>query len=151
MGRMHARRKGKASSKKPLSTTAPSWMKLKKDEIEALITKLAKQDKQSSEIGLILRDSYGVPDVKILTGKNISQILKEKKLNPEIPEELQNLIKRAVMVRKHMSSNKKDMVSKRGLQLIESKIRRLEKYYKSRNVLPKTWKYNPERARLLVG
>jgi small subunit ribosomal protein S15 len=151
MARMHTGSKGKASSKKPLSTTAPSWMKLKKDEVETLIVKLSKQGHQSSEIGLILRDSYGVPDVKIITKKSISQILKEKKVAPEVPEDIQNLIKRAVQVRKHLSANKKDMMSKRGLQLIESKIRRLEKYYKSRNILPKNWKYNPEKARLLVG
>ena len=148
---MHTSRRGKSGSKKPLSTTSPSWLKLKKDEVEALVVKLAKQGNQTSKIGLILRDSYGVPDVKIITGKSISQILKDKDLSHEVPEDIQNLIKRAVTVRKHLSSNKKDMVSKRGLQLIESKIRRLEKYYKSRGVLPKKWKYDPEKARLLVG
>jgi len=151
MARLHTSRRGKSSSKKPSSTTSPSWMKLKKDEVEALVVKLAKQGNHSSKIGLILRDSYGVPDIKIITGKSISQILKEKDLSQEVPEDIQNLIKRAVTVRKHLSSNKKDMVSKRGLQLIESKIRRLEKYYKSRGVLPKKWKYDPEKARLLVG
>ena len=148
---MHARKRGKSGSKKPLSTTPPRWMKLKKDEIEAIIIKLAKKGYQTSQIGLILRDSYGVPDVKIITKKSISQILKEKNLYPEVPEDIQNLIKRAVAVKKHLSKNKKDMVSKRGLQLIESKIRRLEKYYKRKGMLPENWKYDPEKARLLVG
>ncbi len=151
MSRMHTHHKGQSGSKKPLSTTPPSWMKLKKDEVEALVVKLAKQSKQTSEIGMILRDSYGVPDVEVITKKSITKILKEKKLLPEIPEDVQNLIKRAVGVRKHMKLNKKDMTSKRGLQLIESKIRRLEKYYKQKGVLPTKWKYDPERARLLVG
>ena len=151
MGRMHTSSKGKSGSKKPQSKTSPTWLKLKKDEVVALVLKLAKKDHQSSEIGLILRDSYGVPDVKVITGKTISQILKENKLGSEVPEDIQNLIKRAVKVRKHLSSNKKDTTSKRGLQLIESKIRRLEKYYKRKGQLPKKWKYNPEKARLLVG
>lgn len=151
MARMHARRKGKAGSKKPLSTTPPSWLKLKKDEVEALVVKLAKQGNQSGKIGLILRDSYGVPDVKIITGKTISQILRKNEIYPEVPEDIQNLIKRAVQVKKHLEANKKDEVSWRGLQLIESKIRRLEKYYKSTGKLPAKWKYDPEKARLLVG
>jgi len=148
---MHTSSKGKSGSKKPVSTTSPSWLKLKKDEVVALVLKLAKKDNSTSQIGLILRDSYGVPDVKIITGKSISEILADNKLSPEVPEDIQNLIKRAVSVRKHMDSNKKDMASKRGLQLIESKIRRLEKYYKKSGKLPATWKYNPEKARLLVG
>mgnify|MGYP000370764798 FL=1 len=151
MSRMHTHHKGKSGSKKPQSKTSPTWLKLKKDEVVALVLKLAKKDYQSSVIGLILRDSYGVPDVKIITGKTISQILKENKLGSEVPEDIQNLIKRAVKVRKHLGLNKKDMMSKRGVQLIESKIRRLEKYYKRTEKLPKNWKYNPEKARLLVG
>jgi len=151
MARMHARTRGKSSSKKPLSTTPPSWMKLKKGEIESIILKLAKNGYSTSTIGITLRDSYGVTDIKIITGKSISTILKEKELYPEVPEDVQNLIKRAVNIRKHLEKNKQDMVSKRGLQLTESKIRRLEKYYKKTGVLPKDWKYNPEKARLLVG
>jgi len=151
MSRMHARTKGKSGSKKPISTTSPSWMKLKKDEIEAIVVKLGKKGYQSSKIGLVLRDSYGVPDIKTITGKTISKILKEKEVYSEVPEDIQNLIKRAVKIRKHLESNKQDMVSKRGLQLTESKIRRLEKYYKKTGVLPTIWKYDPERARLLVG
>jgi len=64
---------------------------------------------------------------------------------------LQNLIKRAVQIKKHLDSNKKDMVSKRGLQLTEAKIRRLAKYYKKTSKIDQTWKYDLERARLLVG
>jgi small subunit ribosomal protein S15 len=151
MARMHARRKGKAGSKKPLSTTAPSWLKLKKDEIIALVLKLAKKGNQTSQIGLILRDSYGVPDIKIITGKSVSSILIDNKVYPEIPEDLQNLIKHAVQIKKHLDANKKDMVSKRGLQLTEAKIRRLAKYYKRTNKIDQDWKYDLERARLLVG
>ena len=148
---MHSRVRGKSGSTKPLSKTVPTWNSLKATEIEKLVLKLAKDDKSTSEIGLILRDSYGVPDVRIATKKRITQILKENNVSGDIPEDLQFLIKRAVIIRKHLDANKKDMVSKRGLQLTESKIRRLEKYYKKTEVLPAKWKYDPERSRLLVG
>ena len=79
------------------------------------------------------------------------KILKDQKLAPDIPEDITNLVKRAITARKHFENNKKDMVTKRGIQLIESKIRRLAKYYKNTGKLPKDWKYDPEKARLLVG
>ncbi len=151
MARMHSRDKGKSGSKKPLSKSPPTWMSYKKDTVEQLITKLAKQGLNSSTIGLILRDTYGIPDTEIVTGKKISKILKEQKLSPELPEDLQNLIKKQVKITKHLEGNKKDMSSKRGLQLTESKIRRLVKYYKVKGTLPKGWKFDASRARLIVG
>ena len=149
--RMHARRKGKAGSKKPISKTAPSWLSYKKAEVEQLVIKLSKKGLQTSQIGLQLRDSYGIPDVKMITKKSISQILKENKTYPEIPEDLQNLVKRVIQIKKHLETNKKDNVSKRGLQLTEAKIRRLEKYYKKNSKLPDKWKYRSDKAKLLAG
>ncbi len=151
MARMHSRKKGTSGSKKPISKTVPTWSSRKPEEIEKLVVKLGKEDLSSSEIGMILRDQYGIPDVKIATKKKITLILKENKLTDEVPEDLQFLIKKAVKIRKHLENNKKDVVSKRGLQLTESKIRRLEKYYKKEGMLSEKWKYNPEKSRLLVG
>ena len=151
MARLHTHYKGKSGSKKPLSKTPPSWVQHKPEEVEFLVQKLAKQGKNTAEIGLILRDTYGIPDAKVITGKKMSQILKEQKLAPEIPEDITNLVKRAITARKHFENNKKDMVTKRGIQLIESKIRRLAKYYKKTGQLPKDWKYDPAKARLLAG
>jgi small subunit ribosomal protein S15 len=99
---------------------------------------------------LILRDIYGVPDVKAVTGKKLSKILAENKLASEIPEDLQNLIKKAVNLRKHLEKNKRDKHNTRGLQLIESKIRRLSKHYKASGKLPGDWRYEPEKAKLLI-
>ncbi len=149
MARMYARKRGKSGSKKPLQKIAP-WVIYKPQEIEEIIVKLAKQGYQSAQIGLILRDQYGIPSVKVTNKKSITQILKERKLYPEIPEDLFNLLKKAVNLRKHLEKNKKDYSSKRGLELTESKIRRLVKYYKKRKVLPEDWKYDPEKAKLLV-
>ena len=150
MARMHSRRKGKAGSLRPAKPTKPTWIRYKPNEIELLITKLAKEGKSTSKIGIILRDSYGIPDVKLLTGKTITKILKEKNLITGLPENLQDLIKKAIAVRKHLEANKKDMTAKRGLQLTESKIRRLTKYYKKTKVLPKDWNYDPSKARTYV-
>ena len=76
--------------------------------------------------------------------------MKDIKLYPEYPEDLFNLLKQAVTLREHLMKNKKDYTSKRGLGLLESKIRRLGKYYVKKGVLPEQWKYDPEQAKLLV-
>ncbi len=129
MARLHTHSKGKAGSKKPLSKSPPSWLAYKKEEIEAIIVKLAKKGKSTAEIGMILRDSYGVPDIRQILNKKIGKVLKEKGLAPETPEALANLRKREAQAKAHLDKNKKDMVTKRGVQLLRSKIRRLEKYY----------------------
>src|SRR3990172_5343887 len=141
MSRMHSGRKGQSGSRKPLLSPVPSWVTYKEDEIESLVVKLAKQGHSSASIGSVLRDSYGVPDVKRITGKSITQIMEKNKLAPEVPEDIQALRKRAIVAKKHLDKNKKDMVTKRGLHLIESKLRRLAKYYKAEGKLPGNWKY----------
>jgi len=150
MARMHSRAKGKSRSTKPSRRFVPGWLKYKPREVELLVVKYAKEGKNSSQIGLYLRDEYGIPDVKLVTKKSITQILKEKKLLKEIPEDLMALIRKAVLIRKHLADNKKDMPAKRGLQLTESKIKRLTKYYKKKGRLPLTWRYDPERIKLVV-
>jgi len=63
---------------------------------------------------------------------------------------LLNLLKKAVKLREHLNKNKKDSTSKHGLELLESKIRRLSKYYVREKKLPADWKYDAERAKLIV-
>mgnify|MGYP001184412138 CR=1 FL=1 len=151
MARMYSRKKGKAGSTKPISKDNPVWVSYKPAEVEALIVKLAKQDMSSSKIGLVLRDSYGIPDVKVVLGKKIVQVLKEKKLAKKLPEDITFLIHKHIREMKHFDENKHDMVAKRGLGLTEAKIRRLAKYYKKNGVLPTDWKYDKTRAKLLVA
>ncbi|KYK26824.1 30S ribosomal protein S15 [Euryarchaeota archaeon SM23-78] len=150
MARMHSRARGKSRSTRPSKKVAPSWLKYKPKEVELLVIKYAKEGKNPSQIGIYLRDGYGIPDVKLVTNKSITQILKEKNLLKEIPEDLMALIRKAVLIRKHLGENKKDMPAKRGLQLTESKIKRLTKYYKKIGRLPMTWRYDPERIKLVV-
>ncbi len=150
MARMHSRKRGKSGSTKPVNKTQPTWLRYKAAEVEMLIAKMAKEAKSTSEIGIILRDTYGIPDVKLITKKSILQILKEKKLTKELPEDLSNLIKRYIQIKKHLEENKKDMPALRGLQLTESKMRRLVKYYKERKLLPQNWKYDEKSIRMHV-
>ncbi len=147
---MHSRAKGKSGSKKPIEKNIPSWVKLKPKEVEKLIEKYAKEGKKPSQIGMIMRDEYGIPDVKTMLGKTVTQILKEKKQLGELPEDLLYLIKKAVMVKDHLEENHKDTTANRGLQLTESKIRRLAKYYKKTGKLPSDWKYEPAKIKLYL-
>jgi len=146
MARRYSRKKGKAGSNKPSQPSVPSWMGYKEKEIELLITKLAKEGNSASKIGLLLRDTYGIPDSSLVTKKSISKILKEKKLLSDIPEDLLMLIRRSIAINKHLEANKKDETAKRGGILTESKIRRLIKYYKKIGKLDSGWKYDPKRA-----
>ena len=151
MARLYSRKRGKSGSKKPIKKTMPLWVRYKPKEIEMLIVKLAKEGLADSKIGVILRDTYGIPDVRIICKKKISKIIEEKGIKKELPEDLAALIKKAVLVRKHLEENKKDEVAKRGLTLTESKIKRLTKYYKKTGKLASEWKYEPERAGFFVG
>ncbi|NOQ37713.1 30S ribosomal protein S15 [archaeon] len=150
MARMHARTRGKSGSSKPADQTVPKWVEYKKGEVEKLVVKLGKQDMTSAAIGTVLRDRYGIPSVKAITSSTVSTILKDNKLYGKYPEDLLNLMRRAVSLGKHMDVNNKDVHSKRGLQLIEAKIRRLGKYYVKNGKMPAGWKYDPKIAKIEV-
>ena len=147
---MHSGAKGKSGSKKPAGRTGHSWLSYKPKEVEMLIVKLAKEGKAPSQIGLILRDAYGIPDTRVILKRKITSVLKEKKLLKELPEDLMALIKKDVALYKHTEANKQDMTAKRGVQLTESKIKRLVKYYKNSKRIPEEWKYDPRKAGMFV-
>jgi small subunit ribosomal protein S15 len=151
MARIHARRRGDSGSVRPHRTEAPSWSNTDVKAIEKVIIDLKKEGYSSSRIGLVLRDRYGVPDVKLVMGKRIDQILEENGLQSEIPEDLRNLIVKALGMRKHLAENKNDLHNKRQLQLTESKVRRLVRYYVSSGRLPGDWSYKPETAEILLS
>lgn len=150
MARLYSGKKGRSGSTKPVRKVPPSWLKYKPNEVEKLVLKLAKEEKSTSEIGTILRDTYGIPNVKSVTGKKINAILKENKVNSKIPEDLANIIKRIIAITTHLNTNKHDQTAKRGLQLTESKLRRMVTYYTKRKMLPEGWKYSREKLKLLL-
>jgi small subunit ribosomal protein S15 len=151
MARIHARRRGDSGSVRPHRNEAPPWSNTDVKVIEKVIIDLKKEGYSSSRIGLVLRDQYGVPDVKLVLGRRIDQILKENGLLSDIPDDLRNLITKALGLRKHLSENKNDLHNKRQLQLTESKVRRLVKYYVASGRLPGDWTYKPETAEILLS
>jgi small subunit ribosomal protein S15 len=141
MARMHTRRRGQSGSRRPLLSKSPEWVGLENDEIIETVAKLASQGRSSAEIGLILRDQYAVPHVRLATGKTVVEIMRSKGVKFDLPEDIGNLMRRAVELKTHLKANRKDTANTRGLHLIESKIRRLARYYKETGVLPATWDY----------
>ena len=151
MGRMHAPGKGISQSALPYRRSVPNWLKLTSDEVKDQIFKLAKKGLTPSQIGVILRDSHGVAQVRFVTGNKILRILKSKGMAPDLPEDVYCLIKKAVSIRKHLERNRKDRDAKFRLILVESRIRRLARYYKLSGVLPPTWRYDSNTASALVS
>ncbi len=142
--------KGQSHSTRP-SSTVVKWVQYSPEEVELLIVELAKKGYPPSMIGVILRDQYGIPLVKSVLGVKLRHVLEKYGIKLTIPEDLYNLIRRAVNLRRHLEEHPKDKHSKRGLIEIESKIHRLVKYYKRIGRLPPDWKYDPQKARILVS
>jgi len=150
MAKLHSRKKGSSRSRPPAVSKAPDWSDTSKEELEKAIMKLHDTGLPSSRIGLTLRDQYGVPSVKLVLGKNLDGFLKENNALPEIPEDLSNLMRKALHIRKHIKANAKDVHNKRALQLTENKIRRLVKYYHDSGRMAPEWTYTPETAEILI-
>ena len=145
------KKKGQSHSTRPPVTVAPKWVQYSPEEIEMIIVELAKKGYAPSMIGIILRDQYGIPLTKPVLGVKLQKVLEKYGIALTIPEDLYHLMRRAINLRRHLEEHPKDTHSKRGLIEIESKIHRLVKYYKRVGKLPPDWKYDPERARILVS
>jgi ribosomal protein S15P/S13E len=128
----------------------PQWVPLDKEEVVEEAVKLARGGASPAQVGAALRDTHGVPSVRLVTGRNMREILKEQGVLPQLPEDLQHLLKRVVHLQRHLAKHPSDLHNKRGLTLIESRIRRVSKYYKSKKVLPADWQYSAETAALQV-
>lgn len=149
MARMHSRKKGKSGSKKPLAKV-PVWSPFKDKEVEKLVIKHAKAGKSTSEIGLVLRDAYGITCVKTLTTKKITRILKENDLLKSLPDDLLALIRKLIKVKQHVETNKQDTTAARGVTLTVSKIRRLTKHYQCSGKLPTDWHLDMDRLKMYL-
>ena len=148
MGRMHTHNHGKSHSIRPIELKKPDWIKMESKEIEELIIKYAKEGMTSSVIGIKLRDQHAIPLVKPILNKTISEVLKENELTPEIPEDLNNIVLKAVNLQKHLKENKSDNRNVRSLELVEAKVHRLSTHYKKEGILQKKWKYKSVVAQL---
>jgi small subunit ribosomal protein S15 len=141
LARIHSHRHGKSHQTRPTSKRPPSWLTYSPDEVISMTIKMGKEGLTPSQIGVRFRDEYGIPLVKPVIGKSISTLLRENKLAPAIPEDLQNLLERAKRVQVHLSNFKSDRRNVRSLELIEAKIYRLSKHYKKLGLLPSDFKY----------
>ena len=151
MAKLHSRKGGSSRSRPPMVTKAPEWSDVSKEELEKTIMKLHDTGMSPSRIGLTLRDQYGVPNVKLVIGTSITGFLRDNNALADIPEDLTNLMRKALHVRKHIKANKKDVHNKRALQLTENKIRRMVKYYHDSGRLAPDWTYSPETAEILIS
>jgi small subunit ribosomal protein S15 len=141
LARIHSHRRGKSQSTRPSSKRPPSWVTYSQDEIVTTIAKLAKEGLGPSQIGLRLRDDYGIPQTRVFLGKSIAEALADSK-NPQIiPEDLGRLVERAAKLKDHLGNHHADRKNVRSLELLEAKIHRLSNYYKDHEKLPQTWRY----------
>ncbi len=150
---MHTRRRGSSGSDKPAADEPPEWSDVDPEKIEDRVVELAEQGHDPSQIGIKLRDEgvtgTPVPDVKLATGKKISTILEENDATPDVPEDLRNLMERAVGLREHVQENPQDYQNKRSLQNTESKVRRLVDYYRG-DELEADFKYSYDVAKEIL-
>lgn len=140
MARTHAHTRGKSHSVRPTSKNAPTWT-IDSQDILKTIVEFGKDGMSPSEIGLRLRDEFAVPLVKPIIGKTISQIMEENGLKRAMPEDLEKLVQKALGLQKHLSVHNSDKRNVRSLELIESKIHRISRYYKRVGRVPRDWKY----------
>jgi small subunit ribosomal protein S15 len=141
MARIHVHTHGKSHSTRPTSKSSPSWLNQSRAQVSSLIVRLSNDGLSPSEIGLKLRDEHGIPLAKPVLGKSLTEVLVENKIKPDMPEDLDKLVKKALGLQKHLKIHNSDHRNVRSLELVEAKIHRLSKYYKSIGKIPKNWKY----------
>lgn len=151
---MHTGRRGSSGSDRPAADDPPEWSDVDPDDIEARIVELAEEEGlDPSQIGMRLRDEgvdgTPVPDVKLATGRKVTEILEANDAADELPEDLRNLLERAVRVRDHLKANPTDHSNRRAAQNIESKVRRLVDYYRG-DAIPEDFEYSYEDAKELL-
>jgi small subunit ribosomal protein S15 len=148
LARIHSHRRGKSQSTRPSSKRPPTWVTYSQDEIVTTAAKFAKDGLGPSQIGLRLRDEYGIPNTKTFLGKTLTEVLEESKNAQPIPEDLGRLVERAAKLKVHLGNHHADRKNVRSLELLEAKIHRLSSYYKTNEKLPPEWKYSVAVAQL---
>jgi small subunit ribosomal protein S15 len=150
VSRIHTGRKGRSGSHRPYPAAKPGWVTLDRQELVDESVKLAKSGLSAAQVGTRLRDSYGVPSIRAVTGKRATELLAENGVKPDLPEDLQALLRRVVHLQRHLAQHPTDLSNRRGLSLMESRIRRLARYYRARKMLPEDWSYTAASAALQV-
>lgn len=109
-------------------TKKPVWLKLTKDEVKAIILKLAGKGLTAEKIGLTLRDQYGVPSAKLYNIK-IKEVLEDKFEEPTS----KNLDAKLQKIINHYKKNKQDKNAERSLIITKAKLKKREDYKKKKS------------------
>ena len=150
MSRTYARRREKLVA--PIHRVEkPSWLTVDEKSVNDAVVELARKKTRLSDIGMILRDKYGVPDIKLVTGKGLKETITDMGIQMDLPDDLRDMMIKALRLHEHLDKNKKDMRAKRDVVVTESRIKSLAQYYIKKNVLPSNWRYSVDTAKLLIG
>lgn len=150
MSRIHSGRRGRSGSHRPYPPARPTWVSLEPAEVVEEAVRLAKGGMSAAQVGTRLRDQFGIPSVRSVMGKRMVPLLAENGVKGELPEDLRALLKRVVHLQRHLAAHPKDHSNRRGLQLMEARIRRLARYYRQKRLLPEHWSYAAASAVLQV-
>ncbi len=103
----------------------PTWVKMTETELKAVIGDLATKY-PASQIGMILRDQYGIPTTRVF-GKKLCDYLKD--LGIEYREDLVNASKKVDSLKEHNKNNISDKKAKHKLQKAQAHLNKTKKYY----------------------
>jgi ribosomal protein S15P/S13E len=107
------------------SLEKPTWIKISEKELVDIIKDLS-QKYAPSQVGMILRDQYGVPTTRVF-GKKLKKYLED--LGIETKEDLVNAEKKVDSLKEHMKNNTGDKRSKHKLQKAQAHLNRTKRYY----------------------
>lgn len=107
----------------------PSWVKLSEEDLVKVVKDLS-QKYAPSQLGIILRDQYGIPTTKVF-GKKLKAYLKEAGV--ERNEDLENLQKKVDKMKEHLKTNITDKIAKHKLQGAQSKLDVAKRYFEKKS------------------
>ena len=123
-------------------------METSPEQLKQVILDLWKKGYTKSDIGRILKEQYGIYDVRTVFGKKLTKVLEELGVKEEIPEDLLFLFRKAFRIMKHLENNRHDAFAKKALERVESQIKILICYYIRKKKLPPTFRYSRELVRI---
>ncbi|MEN9625987.1 MAG: hypothetical protein RL557_315 [archaeon] len=101
----------------------PVWLKYSEDEVRSIILKLADKGLTAEKIGLVLKDQYGIPKVKLYNFK-IKDVLKDRFQEPTIL----NLQKKVEKITAHNQRYRNDKKAGRAMIITKAKLKKRSEY-----------------------